>query len=115
MEEVYSILFISYKTIYVRGGTVINVVSSWLNYRLGACFMCLYVLHVSVWAVSIYFGFLPQSKDMSIRLIGGYKLPLVRCVSSVRLATCPECIPPTSCLVTAEIGSSNPTTLIRIY
>lgn len=77
--------------------------------------MCLYVLHVSVWAVAIYFGFLPQSKDMSIRLIGGYKLPPVRCVSSVGLATCPECIPPTFCLVTAGIGSSTVATQIRIY
>lgn len=38
--------------------------------------LALYVLHVLIWGLSRYFGFLPLSKLMHIRLIGDFKLLL---------------------------------------
>ena len=46
-----------------------------LNPGRGLSVWSLYVLPVLAWVFSWYSGFLPQSKDMHIRLIGGSKLP----------------------------------------
>merc|ERR1712035_232177 len=64
----------------------------------------LHVLPVSAWVLSGFSGFLPQSKDMHVRLIGDSKLPvgvnvsvsgcLSMCQPCDKLATCPGCTPP---------------------
>ena len=47
-----------------------------LNHGRGLSVWSLHVLPVLAWVSSGYSGFLPQSKNMHVRLIGGSKLPV---------------------------------------
>lgn len=63
-----------------HGGSIISIVVSQilgLNCGPGLFFVwSLHVLPMSAWVFSECSGFLPQTKDMSVRLIGNSKLPL---------------------------------------
>ena len=49
---------------------------SWFKPWKGLSVCGLHVLPVPVWVSFEYSGFLPQSKDMHVRLIGGSKFPI---------------------------------------
>ncbi len=53
----------------------------------------LHVLPVPVWVFSGYSGFLPQSKDMQVRLIGDSKLPVgvIVSMSGLSVSICQPC------------------------
>ena len=57
------------------------------NPSRGLSVWSLHVLPVLAWVSSGYSGFLPQSKDMHVRLIGDSKLP-VGVIESVRGCLC---------------------------
>ncbi|MEO1391273.1 MAG: hypothetical protein AAFV85_28435, partial [Cyanobacteria bacterium J06634_6] len=60
-----------------HGGLVVSTVGSqlegsWFVWR----FLSMWSLHVLAWVSSGYSGFLPQSKDMHVRLIDNSKIAL---------------------------------------
>ncbi|MEQ2308768.1 hypothetical protein AMECASPLE_031634 [Ameca splendens] len=95
---------------------------SWVRFPAGGLSAwSLHVLPVHAWVLAGYSGFLPQSKIVTVRLIGLPKLPLgvnecvhlfvlyVSVLSCNGLAICPGCILPLACRL-LEIGTSSPVT-----
>ncbi len=65
------ILHVDLTRLTAKGFWGTNPLASW-----GPSVWSLHVLLVPAWVFSMYSGFLPQSKDMQVRLIGNYKLPV---------------------------------------
>ncbi len=73
----------------------------------------LHVLLVPAWVFPGCSRFLPQSKDMQVRFIGGFKLLVDVCVSGCLTGNLSK-VYPAACPTPAGIGSSTPATLLRI-
>ena len=81
----------------LHGGVVgSNVVVPGSNPGWGLSVWSLHVLPVYAWVLSGYFGFLPPSKNMHVRLIDDYELSLgvsvsvYACVSRLSLCGCDD-------------------------